>query len=151
MKLQHHDLEIELPDDWWTDAGMSGFTPVAKSYRVDSNDCGNREVFEVLIEEIAPFRSNVGVGIFNDNKEATAKERVVSILKGFYAGSAIPPVEVVCEPAGSKFRYKLVAGVHRFYCSVAAGFSHVPAIEGFKRKERQRTGKERGRILIINY
>ncbi len=59
------------------------------------------------------------------------KDRVISILTGFRTGSAIPPVEVVLEPEGSNFRYKLVHGAHRFYCSLAAGYSHVPAIMGF--------------------
>ena len=25
MKLRHYDLEIELRDDWWAEAGMTGF------------------------------------------------------------------------------------------------------------------------------
>jgi len=25
MKFTHHGLQIELPDDWWTEAGMPGF------------------------------------------------------------------------------------------------------------------------------
>lgn len=29
-----------------------------------------------------------------------------------------------------KIRYKLTAGTHRLYCSIAAGFSRVPAVEG---------------------
>jgi hypothetical protein len=72
-----------------------------------------------------------GIGIFNDNDEATAMERVVSILRGFRSGAAIPPVEVVRQPTRADFRYKLVAGAHRFYCSLAAGFYHVPALMGF--------------------
>jgi hypothetical protein len=43
---------------------------------------------------------------------------------------AIPPIELVDTPAGSLFRYKLTAGTHRLYCSLAAGFTHVPAVEG---------------------
>jgi hypothetical protein len=43
---------------------------------------------------------------------------------------AIPPIELVGTPAGSLFRYKLTAGTHRLYCSLAAGFTHVPAVEG---------------------
>jgi len=27
MKLTHHGLEIELPDDWWSEAGMRGLYP----------------------------------------------------------------------------------------------------------------------------
>jgi hypothetical protein len=46
-------------------------------------------------------------------------------------GEAIPPVEVVeCGP-GSLHRFKLTAGTHRLYLSLAAGFSHVPAVKGW--------------------
>jgi hypothetical protein len=131
MKLCHHDLQIELNDTWWTDAGMDGFVTLTRAYLVNADASNGRKLFEVRIDEVRPVRRNPGIGIFNDNDEASARERVVSILRGFRTGSAIPPVEIVFEPPDSEFRYRLVAGVHRFYCSLAAGFSHVPAVEGF--------------------
>ncbi len=36
---------------------------------------------------------------------------------------------VVRLPDGSASSHRLYHGAHRFYCSVAAGYSHVPAIE----------------------
>jgi len=131
MKFFHHDLQIELDDAWWAEAEMDNFIPAEKTYRVDIEAAKGRKVFEVSIDEVSPVRRNPGVGIFNDNREASARERVVSLFRGFRTGSAIPPVEIIPEPAGGDFRYKLVAGAHRFYCSLAAGFSHVPAVEGF--------------------
>jgi hypothetical protein len=109
---------------------MSGFIPTSKAYRADSNACGDRLIFEVSIVEVGPVHRAPGIGIFNDNDEAPARERVKSILNGFRSGAAIPPVEVVRQPTSAEFRYKLVAGAHRFYCSLAAGFSHVPAVRG---------------------
>jgi hypothetical protein len=35
MKLYHHDLQIELDDTWWAEAGMDGFVPHNRAYRVD--------------------------------------------------------------------------------------------------------------------
>lgn len=131
MKFKHHDMEIELDDSWWREAGMSCFFPTSKTYRVDTNSCRGCRVNEIPIEEVGPVHRVPSVGIFNDNEEATARERVVFILKGFRAGDAIPPVKVVLQSAGAEFQYKLVAGAHRLYCSLAAGFSHIPAIEGF--------------------
>jgi hypothetical protein len=131
MKIYHHDLQIEFDDRWWAEAGMQGFLPLTKAYRVDNDAVNGRKLFKVKIVEVRPVIRNPNIGIFNDNDEASAKDRVVSILKGFRTGSPIPPVEIVFEPADSEFRYKLVAGVHRFYCSLAAGFSHVPAVEGW--------------------
>lgn len=107
------------------------FAPLARAYAVDSRAVGDRSIFEVSIEDVREVKRHRGVGVFNDSEEASARERVVSILRGFMAGAKIPPVEVVCEPPGSRYRYKLVNGTHRFYCSLAAGFSHVPAVKGF--------------------
>jgi hypothetical protein len=88
-------------------------------------------IFEIPIQEIAPVRRNPGVGIFNDNDELSARDRVLRILRGFRAGDGILPIELVDMPVGSPQRFKLTAGTHRLYCSPAAGFSHVPATEGF--------------------
>jgi len=27
MKFTHYGLQIEIPEDWWTEAGMRGFVP----------------------------------------------------------------------------------------------------------------------------
>jgi len=110
---------------------MLSFSPSTNAYCVDIEAAKGEEIITVKIEEVSPVRRNPGVGIFNTSAVATAKDRVISILKGFRAGSAFPPVEIVLEPEGSKFRYKLVHGAHRFYCSLAVGFSHIPAIKGF--------------------
>jgi hypothetical protein len=131
MKIHHHDLEIELDDAWWEEAGMKHVSPSANTYCVNIEAAKGKEIFIVKIDEVGPVRRKPGVGIFNTNVEATAKDRVISILAGFRNGAAIPPVEVVLEPKGSKFPYRLVHGAHRFYCSLAAGFSHVPAVKGF--------------------
>ncbi len=133
MKFTHHGLQIELPDDWWTEAGMPGFVPVFKAYRVNHSLFQN--VREVPLEEVGPVSRNAGIGIFDDSEEeGSARERVLRILRGFRFDDAIPPVEIVEGQAGAPFRYKLVHGAHRFYCSLAAGFKCVPSIEGFDRR-----------------
>ncbi len=130
-KVKHHELEIELDGAWWAEAGMEKFAPLTRAYAADSSQTDSRSIFEVPIEDVRAVSRNPGVGIFNDNEKASAHERVVRILRGFVSGERIPPVEVDCEPPGSPYRYKLVHGTHRFYCSLAAGFSHVPAVKGF--------------------
>ena len=131
MKLTHHELQLELDADWWIEAGMIGFVPAERSYRVDLNAFPNRRVYEVRIDEVGPVHRNQDVGIFNDNDEATARERVLSILQGCRSGAAFPPIEVVKGRLNYEYAYKLVHGTHRFYCSLAAGFTHVPAVDGF--------------------
>ncbi len=110
---------------------MHGFVPTFTAYRVNQRLFQN--VREVLINEVGPVSRNPGVGIFNDCEEegCSARERVVRILRGFRFDNAIPPVEIVGGQAGYLYRYKLVHGAHRLYCSLAAGFKSVPTIEGF--------------------
>lgn len=131
MKFKHHDMEVEVIDAWWTEAHMDDFPPAAKCYRVKIDSFPDRRVSEVPIKDVGPVRRNLSAGVFNDNNEASARERVVAILRGFRSGAVIPPVEIVVGRSGYEYRYKLVHGVHRFYCSLAAGFTHVPAVEGF--------------------
>ena len=72
------------------------------------------------------------IGIFKANEDGiAARERVLKILRGFRCGEAVPPVEVAEGEAGYGHRYRLKNGTHRLYLSIAAGFTHVPAIKGF--------------------
>ena len=59
------------------------------------------------------------------------RTRTVSILQGFVANEAIPPIDflilptlndISCQP----FTYRVLAGVYRFYASMAAGFEFLP-------------------------
>ena len=129
MNFTHHGLQIELLDDWWNDAGMRGFAHTFTAYRVNQKLFPN--VREVPITDVGPVIRNPGVGIFNDSIDEgfSAHERVVRILRGFRFDNAIPPVEIIAGQPGYPYRYKLVHGAHRLYCSLAAGFKCVPIIE----------------------
>ena len=85
---------------------------------------------------MGPVSRTARVRIFSDSEEkGSARERVLRILRGFRFDDAIPPVEIVEGQAGYPYRYKLVHGADRFYCSLAAGFKCVPSIQGFDRGE----------------
>ena len=129
MQIRHHDREVVLPDEWWDEAGMADFVRRTSAYLADRSEYP--DVCEVAIEDIGPVRRALGVGVFNDGEEGSARERVVSILCGFRLGSFIPPVQIVENPTDAPYRYKLTHGTHRLYSSVAAGFSHVPTVKGF--------------------
>jgi len=133
MELVHHGMKIVLDDDWWEEARMVEFMPRALSFNAEDTAYRDRRIFQVAIKDIAPVRRAPGVPIFNDSHDTglTARERVVEILRGFRDGAAIPPIEVVAAASGSAHLFKLTHGTHRLYCSLAAGFSHVPAIVGF--------------------
>jgi hypothetical protein len=129
VKVAHHDLMIDLNDEWWTEAGMHNFVPASRAYR--SSD---RDAVEVRIAEIGPVGPERRLkGVFRDNLDAgiPVRNRVLDILRGFKCREAIPPVEIIEGDAGYGYRYKLTHGAHRLYLSIAAGFTHVPTIKVF--------------------
>ena len=122
MRFRHRDFEFVVPDDWWTAAEMASFTPTRRSYRPGAAPWG-LPVFEVAVDDVEPERRDLTHGVFND------ESRVLRVLRGFRADDAIPPVEVRRRTAGGPPTFELFDGAHRFYCAVAAGFSHVPAVD----------------------
>jgi hypothetical protein len=132
MRFLHHDFEFELSDGWWAEAGMQGFVPLALAYRADPLAFPGRSVYEVRIDAVAPVRRQLSHGVFNDDAWTGlgAKDRVMKILRGFLTNAAIPPVEILSLPPGGQHEYRLIQGAHRFYLSIAAGFTHVPAVNG---------------------
>jgi hypothetical protein len=85
-------------------------------------------VLTVPMDQIEAPRRSLSHGVFN-NDYRLAEERVGKILRGFRDGDALPPVEVVRLGDGSACTYRLHHGAHRFYRAVAAGYSHIPAVE----------------------
>lgn len=130
MRFAHQGIEYELPDAWWLEAGMPGFSPSRPAYVATNSPWPNLQVLQVAISAVEPLQRNGTHGVFNDNpKFGSAHDRVVRILRGFRENSSIPPVEIARLPGTEAPRYKLIHGGHRMYCSIAAGYSHVPAVE----------------------
>ena len=130
MEIRHGHVRQDLPDEWWEEAGMVGFVPARAAYRANPAPYPVERVVAIPIADVEPLERKLSHGIFNDSHIfGTARERVVSILKGFREDAAIPPVHVVRLGPGGSYRFKLNAGAHRFYCSVAAGFKSVSAID----------------------
>jgi len=73
-----------------------------------------------------------GVSFFNASVEEglTAEERVIRILRAFVDEVPLPPVELVETPL-DRHPFRLTNGTHRLYLSLAVGFTHIPAVEGF--------------------
>jgi hypothetical protein len=129
MKISHHSVSTELPDEWLIAAGMSKFVLSAASYRCDHAAAGGRRVCLIPIPDIGPVRRTSGVPVFNANTWAgiSARERVEHILRAFVVDDALPPIELT-KQAG-RYPYCLNDGVHRLYCSIAAGFTEIPAVK----------------------
>lgn len=117
MRFCHADFSFCVPDSWWCKAEMEEFEPRTPHYRTDDPNA-----LCISVGEVKPVRRELAYGVFHNERT------VLSIFRGFVENSAIPPVEIVKLPEGSDYPYQLRNGAHRFYCSVAVGFSHVPAV-----------------------
>ena len=123
MRLRHHALEVDFPEESLAAVRAAGFTPSTNSYPVLAPGSGTRS-YEVAIVEIAAVQRAPGIPLLK-------KDRVDSILQAFMDGVPLPPVEVVPLREDDGPTFKLTAGAHRLYSSMAVGFTHVPAIDGF--------------------
>jgi len=133
--MHHHDLAVALDNAWWKKAGMEGFAPASSAYTANKSVLrAGVKVCLIAIKDVEPLRRDP---IFRDSTEdgSSAEERVIRILKGFVAGDAIPPVELL-KTFGGPQPYSLKDGAHRFYCSLAAGFTHIPAFKGLDDRAR---------------
>jgi hypothetical protein len=79
--------------------------------------------------DIGPVQRAPGVHVFNAHpwEGISARERVERILRAFVVNGALPPVEVTKQAGGYPFSLK--DGLHRVYCSIAAGFTEIHAIK----------------------
>ena len=58
--------------------------------------------------------------------EGLDRVRMVSVLHAILSRTPLPPVEVE-EPSLGDYHYRLHHGAHRFFASVAVGFTDMPA------------------------
>ena len=115
--------EFEVPDEWWSEAGMVGFTPRARSYR------------SALTANLIPLREIEPPFRFPEyplDWRGFSRDRLIAILSGIAADAEIDPVPVIEVPPTdvppAVFRYRVHNGLHRFYASVAAGFECLPVV-----------------------
>ena len=85
MQFSHNGIEYTLDDQWWAEAGMTGFVPSGRSFRAGASTFPDLVPFEVAIDDVQPLNRKGSHGVFNDSEpgrqEGTARERVLRILK----------------------------------------------------------------------
>src|SRR5262249_37796925 len=115
-------VEFSIPVDWWAEAGMEGFALRSDSYRFAASP----KVSLVRLDDIAcppldgrrrPDHHHCG---FN-------RERMVDVLRGVASQAMIPPISILERREGA-YSCIVCDGYHRFYASLAAGFSHIPTV-----------------------
>jgi hypothetical protein len=130
MQCHHHGYLVELADDWWDEADMKNFVPKAICYKASHVRPNGQPIVIIALSDVAdvgPERRKIG--IFRDSSDGVrAQKRVTDILRGFRLNETLPPVVVRQNELDSSQRYRLHDGAHRFYLSLIAGFTHIPAV-----------------------
>jgi hypothetical protein len=112
-------VEFEIPDDWWQFCDMEGLRPATTFYLCSQRDPG---VQTVPIAEAKPPVRDAGVIGFHKN-------RMAPILLAFTSDRcAVPAVPVRELAAGEPYRYAVLDGYHRYYASIAAGYTRLPVL-----------------------
>jgi hypothetical protein len=112
-------IEFEIPDDWWQFCDMEDFRPATTFYLYSQRDVG---VQTVPIAEVKPPVRNTGVIGFHKN-------RMAPILLAFTSDRcAVPAVPVRELAAGEPYRCEVLDGYHRYYASIAAGYTRLPVL-----------------------
>lgn len=112
---------FDIPDEWWAFAEMDAFSPSPGSfYPYSSSGEGDTQVVPLL--GIEPPSRNEGVSPFR-------KYKLVPVLLAFSSPEcALPPVEVSCLHNSGTYQYRVVNGYHRYYASVAVGYTSIPVV-----------------------
>ena len=112
-------IEFEIPDDWWQLCDLENFSPPTTFYLYSQRDVG---VQTVPIAEVRPPERNADVAGFHKN-------RLAPILLAFTSDRCALPAVPVRELADSNpYRYEVIDGYHRYYASIAAGYTRLPVL-----------------------
>jgi hypothetical protein len=113
------NIEFEIPDDWWQFCDMEDFRPATTFYLYSRRDVG---VQTVPVSAVRPPERDAGVVGFHKN-------RLVPILLAFTSDRCALPAVPVRELAdGDAYRYQVLDGYHRYYATIAAGYSRLPVL-----------------------
>jgi len=115
LNIQNSKDSFEVPVEWLREVGMEFFVPNSLHYHVNQAHCSRI----VPINEIEPPLRDNGNRWFRD------KETVVAILQQIRSEKDIKPIEVWSKKKKNSIKYVVRDGFHRFYISVALGFSEI--------------------------
>ncbi len=122
--MPHPPLGFEIPDEWWLAAGMDRFRPAAPHFTPGEQPEG-RPVEVVPLDRLRPLVRSPG---FTMDASGFRRTGMVSVLQAIRDGAAIEPVHAFEIEGGDDagYHHGLYHGCHRFYASVAVGYTHIP-------------------------
>jgi hypothetical protein len=110
--------QFKLPAEWWNEAGMKTFQRQSPSYPFQRSP----KILLVRIDSIEPL------SLKHRLDQVLRRPSLVSIFRRIASGSVMPPIQLDELPPNGEYAYRIHRGAHRFYASVAAGFTHIPAV-----------------------
>jgi hypothetical protein len=120
--MPNYPCDFKIPDNWIAEAGFRDFKAKRPAYLSSAN------ATLIPLDLVEPLIRFMGYPL---DFRGFSRERLVSVLRGFVANdiiSAVPAIHLpVREFCAGTFRYRVCDGVHRYYASIAAGFSMLPA------------------------
>jgi hypothetical protein len=111
---------FEIPDEWWACADMGTFSRGGSQFY----PCwpASQQIQIVSLAEVEPPTRDPSVPPFK-------KYKLIPVLFGFQSPEgSLPPVSVSLRGAAGPYRYRVYDGYHRYYASVAAGYSSLPVV-----------------------
>jgi hypothetical protein len=115
-------VSFEIPDDWWSFTEMDSFSPKGGRFYPYQRSGIIGDIQVVPLPHIEPPMRNSGVPLFK-------KYKMVPILLAFLSPEcALPPVEVQALAPSEMYRFKVYNGYHRYYASIAVGYTKLPIL-----------------------
>lgn len=111
-----HPLVFDVPDEWWAATPHTNGVPNARHY------CTGGDSVVVPIADVEPPLRDGSKIWFRD------QDSVVQILNGMRSGEELPPIRVWSRERTNSSRYIVRDGLHRFYLSIAVGFTAIPVV-----------------------
>jgi hypothetical protein len=113
--------EFEIPDDWWSFAEMDKFSPAPGGFYVFPFELAD-DVTVVFVSDVEPPKRNPGV-------QGLKKHKLMPVLFAMADPQGVlPPIPVTGTETGSRYRFRALDGYHRYYASVAVGYTKLPVI-----------------------
>ena len=112
------DVQFEIPDEWWAFADMDKFSPRTDYYIYSQKQA---EIQIVPLAGIKPPTRSPGTPWFK-------KYKLMPIFFAFQSPECeLSPIEVLPVDA-RPYRFKVYNGFHRYYASIAAGYTQIPIV-----------------------
>lgn len=117
FKVPQSNISFEIADEWCVAGDLFRCELDSAHYR-----CATAGSQFVAITDIEPPLRDGNLVWFRD------RESVVQLLKAMHGRQELPPIEIWSKLKKQSSRYIVRDGLHRFYLSIAFGYTKIPVI-----------------------